>query len=273
MIGGPKNRGRSLAVMDGEDRNGIDTPHLWVDDDVYAEFLRGGDRTTRMQHRFNEIVVCVSGGLMETIGSGLPLRQILAGPGASDVEMAKILAENIGGVANRDRVLHAALRHARRLLVNKDGLRFALRVSTALQRRLRLERHEVEELMSYDPDDDDDPDLFGDDGDGVVVVLEDPVSKQMREQLRHVLSGSHRRSSVGAGHRAKGFALCRSSLSLVSPALCRQELRHYAEATAILMKLNAIDEPSARSVMVKAQSEGLAITTAEVSALIQTHQP
>ncbi len=50
-------------------------------------------------------------------------------------------------------------------------------------------------------------------------------------------------------------------------------VKNYAEASAILMKLKVIDEPSARSVMLTAQSEGLAITAVDITTLIQTHQP
>jgi hypothetical protein len=50
-------------------------------------------------------------------------------------------------------------------------------------------------------------------------------------------------------------------------------VNNYAEAAAVLLKLRVLDEASARSVMNAAKNEGLAITTAEIDSLIQTHKP
>jgi hypothetical protein len=50
-------------------------------------------------------------------------------------------------------------------------------------------------------------------------------------------------------------------------------VENYAQAAAVLYRLEVLDEQGARSVMLAAQQEGLAITAAEIDALIAANQP
>lgn len=198
----------SLASNDHEERNGIDTPHVWIDDEIFRDYMDGGQarhRRNRLQYRFDYAVMCLAGPVVEATGRGLPLSEVIIGSGSFDAEQACMIAENIGGAGNKDRVLSAALKHVRRLVLDGDGLPCVLRVSSALATRGRLEVEEVQELMEYEPEDDDGVlNAFNQEmDDGVVVVLEDPAVTMIREQLRQVLAGPRHRGG-GAGAIARG---------------------------------------------------------------------
>lgn len=193
MMGGPPFSYVTLAVLAEEDRH-LDRPHVWVDDEVFADYVRGGrrrDRRARLQACFNDIVFCLAGPVAESICTDVPFADVLVDTGSADLEHASVVAAHVAGSANKNRVLAAALKHARRLLLGADGLRALLRVATKLHQRGRLEAEEVRGLIEHKPHEDD-LDLFADVDleDDVVVVLEDPVTRDLREQLRRMLSGS-----------------------------------------------------------------------------------